>query len=196
MQGDVSLLSAEKVLEELEEKIRTCRKCKLCEYRQNAVPGEGGLRAKVMFVGEAPGEEEDAQGRPFVGRAGQLLRKLIEHIELEEGEYYIANVLKCRPPGNRNPEPIEIEACKPYLIAQIGLIKPLLIVPLGNFALQVLVGSKLTITRSRGKLISRNGICFFPTYHPAAVLRGSARLKDELIRDFEKIPILLQELLP
>ncbi len=182
------------LIEELAEAIRICRKCPLGELRKNAVPGEGSVRAKVMFVGEAPGEEEDNQGRPFVGRAGQLLRQLIAHIQLEEGEYYIGNVLKCRPPENRNPLPLEIEACKPYLFSQIALIKPLLIVPLGNFGLQVLVGPKLTIARARGKLFSKDGMHFFPTYHPAAVLRGSARLRQTLVEDFEEIPKLLIEL--
>ncbi len=189
-------MNGDQVLEVLAEAISACRKCELGEKRQNAVPGEGGAKARVMFVGEAPGEEEDDQGRPFVGRAGQLLRKLIQHVELQEGEYYIANVIKCRPPGNRNPEPTEIEACRPYLFAQIAVIKPTLIVPLGNFALQVLVGPKLTISRARGKLFSKDGMHYFPTYHPAAILRGSARLKNELVHDFEKIPILLKELEP
>jgi len=187
---------ANELLEELAQIIRGCRKCQLGHQRKNAVPGEGSHRAKVVFVGEAPGEDEDEQGRPFVGRAGQLLRKLISHIALEDGEYFIGNILKCRPPSNRDPLPIEIEACKPYLFAQLAVIKPVLIVPLGNYALQVLVGDRMNISRVRGKLITKNGLNFFPTYHPAAILRGGARLKNDLVKDFEKIPFLLKELGP
>jgi len=189
-------MTAAQILEELAEEIRACRKCPLCEQRTNAVPGEGSARARVMFVGEAPGQDEDEQGRPFVGRAGQLLRQLISHIELEEGDYFIGNVLKCRPPGNRNPEPVEISACQPYLFAQLAVIKPLLVVPLGNFALQVLVNPKSTISKARGRVVSRDGLNFFPTYHPAAILRGGANLKGDLVADFEKIPQLLVELAP
>lgn len=188
--------TAAQILEELAEQIRTCRKCGLSGERLNAVPGEGSATARVMFIGEAPGQDEDEQGRPFVGRAGQLLRKLIAHISLEEGDYFIGNVLKCRPPGNRNPEPTEISACQPYLFAQLAVIKPLVVVPLGNFALQVLVSPKAAISKARGQLVSRDGLNFFPTYHPAAILRGSANLKRDLVADFEKIPQLLLELSP
>ena len=133
------MATAAQILDELAEDIRVCRRCPLSEERLNAVPGEGSARARVMFVGEAPGQDEDEQGRPFVGRAGQLLRKLIAHIGLAESDCFIGNVLKCRPPGNRDPEPVEISACQPYLYAQIAVIKPLIVVPLGNFALQLLV---------------------------------------------------------
>jgi len=183
------------LLDALTEQIHSCRLCELGESRTNAVPGEGGAQAKVMFIGEAPGADEDEQGRPFVGRAGKLLRKLIEHIDLEEGEYFIGNVLKCRPPGNRDPEPLEIEACKPWLYAQIAVIKPRVIVPLGRFAMTLLLGPKLQIGKVRGTVIERDGLVFMPTYHPAAILR-SPRYQKVIVADFEKLARLIMELEP
>jgi DNA polymerase len=148
-----------------------------------------------MFIGEAPGADEDEQGRPFVGRAGQLLRKLIQHIRLEEGEYFIGNVLKCRPPGNRDPEPLEIEACKPWLHAQIAVIKPLVIMPLGRFSMSLLLDPKMQIGKVRGTVIEREGQVFMPTYHPAAILRNP-RYRKVIVADFEKLARLLLEMEP
>jgi len=183
----------EEILESLAEEIRACRKCTLGALRTHAVPGEGGARAKVMFVGEAPGADEDEQGRPFVGRAGQLLRQLITHIGLDEHDCFIGNVLKCRPPGNRDPELTEIEACRHWLFAQLGVIKPLVIVPLGRWSLNLLLGPKLQISKIRGKVCERDGQHFMPTYHPAAILRNP-RLRDTLVADFQKLALLVREL--
>jgi len=189
------MTTPDELLDALSEQIRSCRLCELGESRTNAVPGEGGAQAKVMFIGEAPGADEDEQGRPFVGRAGKLLRKLIEHIDLEEGEYFIGNVLKCRPPANRDPEPLEIESCKPWLHAQMAVVKPRVIVPLGRFAMNLLLGPKLQIGKVRGTVIERDGQVFMPTYHPAAILR-SPRYQKVIVGDFEKLARLIMELEP
>ena len=183
----------DQLLECLAAEIRACRLCELGGIRKNAVPGEGSPRAKVMFVGEAPGADEDEQGRPFVGRAGQLLRQLIERIKLDSGEYFIGNTLKCRPPGNRDPEPLELEACKKWLFAQIAVIKPLVIVILGRHSMGLLLGPKLQISKVRGQVFERNGLHFLPTYHPAAVLRNPGLRKD-IVADFDKLALMLKEL--
>ncbi len=184
---------AQRLLDELAAQISACRRCALSEGRTNAVPGEGGAHAKVMFVGEAPGADEDKQGRPFVGRAGMLLRELIAHVGMEDGDYFIGNVLKCRPPGNRDPEPLEIEACKPWLYAQLAVIKPLVVVTLGRFSLGLLINPKLQISKARGQVFTIDGQHFLPMYHPAAILRNP-RLRDVLIADFQKLALLIREL--
>jgi uracil-DNA glycosylase family 4 len=183
----------QRLLDELAAQVSACRRCQLGESRTNAVPGEGGARAKVMFIGEAPGADEDEQGRPFVGRAGVLLRELIAHVGMDQSEYFIGNVLKCRPPGNRDPEPLEIEACRPWLYAQLAVIKPLVVVTLGRFSMSLLISPKLQISKARGQVFPVDGQHFLPMYHPAAILRNP-RLRDVLIADFQKLALLVREL--
>lgn len=156
----------------LRQEIGDCQRCKLCRGRRNLVFGEGNPRARLVFVGEGPGAEEDAQGRPFVGAAGQLLTKMIEAMGLRREEVYICNVIKCRPPGNRNPEPDEIDACSPFLSRQIEAIAPEAIVTLGKFAAQTLLGSQEPISRLRGRWHRYQGIPLLPTFHPAYLLRS------------------------
>jgi uracil-DNA glycosylase family 4 len=149
-----------------------CVKCRLHETRTNVVFGEGNPEARLLFVGEAPGRDEDLEGRPFVGRAGQLLTRIIESIDLTREKVYIANVLKCRPPDNRNPLPDEIACCLPYLTRQIEIIQPQIICALGAFAAQTLVGSSEGIGKLRGKFYDYQGAKLMPTFHPAACLRN------------------------
>ncbi len=177
-------------LAELAEAVRGCTRCRLSGGRTNAVPGEGAADAAVMFIGEGPGYHEDQQGRPFVGAAGQLLDELIEGIGLRRREAFIANVLKCRPPENRDPAPDEAEACRPYLDRQIELIDPKVIVLLGRHALQAHFPDA-QISRARGVPRRRDGRTFLPVYHPAAALR-QMRLRDTLRSDFALIPKLLE----
>ncbi|MFH1395200.1 MAG: uracil-DNA glycosylase [Candidatus Omnitrophota bacterium] len=165
-------------LEGFNKKISKCVKCPLGETRINFVFGEGSPKAKLMFIGEAPGRDEDEQGRPFVGRAGQLLTKIIEAIGLRREDVFIANIIKCRPPQNRNPLPMEIAACSPYLLKQIELIKPKVICALGKFSAQTLLKSETSISRLRGNFYDYHGIKLMPTYHPAYLLRNSSGKKD------------------
>lgn len=152
-----------------------CRRCKLCERRTNIVFGVGSPHARLMFVGEGPGADEDAQGEPFVGRAGQLLDRIIGAMGLSRPEVYIGNVVKCRPPGNRDPEPEEQETCLPFLRRQIEIIKPEVIVTLGRVPLMALIGERVPgITRVRGNWYSYEGIPLMPTFHPAYLLRNAA----------------------
>lgn len=182
--------SIQVIYEKIVENIKTCKKCGLWEERTNAVPGEGPLDAEIMFIGEAPGREEDAHGRPFVGRAGELLDKFLGEIELQRKDVYITNILKCHPPRNRDPKQEEIEQCLPYLKEQMKVINPSLIVTLGRFATSSLLGQKtiqvLTISQVRGKLFELKGRTVIPTYHPAAALYNSA-LQGTLEKDFRKI---------
>ncbi len=159
-------------LSSLEKEVTLCRKCELYKTRKNVVFGAGDPKAKLMFVGEAPGMEEDLRGLPFVGRAGQLLTRIIEAIGLKRKDVYIANILKCRPPGNRNPLPTEILTCEEYLIRQIDLIKPKVICALGKFAAQTLLRTEVSITGLRGKFQEYYGIKVMPTFHPAYLLRN------------------------
>jgi len=161
----------------LREAAARCVKCGLHETRTNVVFGEGDAAARLMFVGEAPGRDEDIQGRPFVGRAGQLLTRIIESIGLTREEVYIANILKCRPPKNRNPLPDEIACCLPYLTEQIEIIRPRIICALGAFASQTLIGTSEGITRLRGTFYDYHGIKLMPTFHPAACLRNPSTKK-------------------
>jgi uracil-DNA glycosylase family 4 len=165
-----------------------CTLCKLASGRRQVVFGVGRADADIMFVGEGPGEQEDRQGEPFVGRAGQLLTQLIEGIGLTRNDVYIANVVKCRPPGNRDPEPEEIEACAPWLDRQLELIRPRLVVTLGNFATKLLLDTKEGITKLRGRRFpfARAGIEaeLLPTLHPSAVLRGGGQRLAEIRSDF------------
>jgi uracil-DNA glycosylase family 4 len=178
----------------LYKEVQACTRCPLHETRTNAVFGAGDADADLMFVGEAPGAEEDKQGLPFVGRAGQLLNQMLEGIGLSREEVFIANVLKSRPPGNRDPQPLEIEACRPYLFEQIRLIEPTVICTLGNFATKLLSGNPAGITRVRGapqvhELGSRT-VFLLPLFHPAAALRTPA-VKETLREDFATLPSLL-----
>jgi uracil-DNA glycosylase len=180
-----------KSLEGLRAAIGDCRRCKLWPGRTHLVFGVGNPRAKVMFVGEGPGRDEDLQGEPFVGRAGQLLTDIItKGMGLKRSDVYIANVVKCRPPENRNPEPDEVESCEPFLKKQIDLIRPKVIVALGKFAVQSLLKSKVPITRLRGVWQDYHGIRLMPTFHPAYLLRNPGDKK--LV--WEDIKKVLQEL--
>jgi uracil-DNA glycosylase len=186
-------------LVELYREVSDCARCPLAETRTKAVFGAGNADADLMFVGEAPGAEEDRQGLPFVGRAGQLLEELLGEIGLTREDVFIANVLKSRPPGNRDPLPLEIDACKPYLWRQIELIEPRVIATLGNFATKLLSGNPAGITRVRGTPqvheLGGRTVFLFPLLHPAAALRTPA-MKDTLREDFAKLPALLTEVLP
>jgi uracil-DNA glycosylase family 4 len=181
-------------LVDLYREVESCTRCPLHETRTKAVFGAGDADADLMFVGEAPGAEEDRQGLPFVGRAGQLLNELLEGIGLSREEVFIANVLKSRPPANRDPQPAEIEACRPYLFDQVRLIEPKVVCTLGNFATKLLSGNPAGITRVRGTpQVHRLGgrtVFLLPLFHPAAGLRTPA-VKETLRRDFETLPQLL-----
>lgn len=159
-------------LDEVRRELGDCQRCKLCGGRKQIVFGSGNPRAELVFVGEGPGEEEDKQGIPFVGAAGQLLTKMIEAMKFSRDTVYICNVVKCRPPGNRNPEPDEIQSCEPFLRAQLRVIKPKVIVALGKFAAQTLLRDDTAITRLRGQWRSYEGIDLMPTFHPAYLLRS------------------------
>jgi DNA polymerase len=161
-------------LEEIAKVVASCTRCPLYASATNPVPGTGNPDADFMIVGEAPGANEDAQGVPFVGQAGQLLTKIIEAINLKRDDVFIANVLKHRPPGNRNPLPEEVTACSPYLIRQIELVRPKVILALGTFAAQTLLETKLTIGKLRGQIHRYYGVPLIVTYHPAALLRNPA----------------------
>jgi DNA polymerase len=159
-------------LAQVREELGECTRCKLHKGRRNIVFGVGDPNAWLVFVGEAPGGDEDAQGEPFVGRAGQLLTRIIEAMKLTRDQVYICNIIKCRPPGNRNPEPDEIASCEPFLIGQLRAIKPKLICALGNFAAQILLRTKEPISKLRGRFHSYHGIPVLPTFHPAYLLRN------------------------
>jgi uracil-DNA glycosylase len=169
-----------------------CTRCKLHTLgRKQVVFGVGNPSADLMFVGEAPGADEDIQGEPFVGRAGQLLTKIIEAIELKREDVYIANVIKCRPPGNRNPEPDEVEQCEPFLFRQIDTIKPKVIVALGKFAAQSLLRTTEAITRIRGREFKYRDAILMPTYHPAYLLRNPSAKRD-VWEDMKRVRQLLR----
>lgn len=172
--------------EELENSIENCNKCKLCKRRTNIVFGIGNKNADIMFVGEGPGADEDAQGEPFVGKAGKLMNMAFEALGIKREEVYITNVVKCRPPSNRNPEEDEAEACLNYLRNQVILIKPKIIVLLGSVALKNILGKEYGITASRGKWIERKGIKYMPTWHPAALLRDENK-KIDFIKDLKLV---------
>jgi DNA polymerase len=169
--GEIEKLAS---LEEIAKKVKKCTRCPLYETATQAVPGEGNPKAGLVCVGEAPGAKEDETGRPFVGQAGQLLTKILAAIDLTREDVFICNVLKHRPPGNRNPRPEEVEACSPYLIRQLEVIKPKVIVAFGTFAAQTLLNSKTPIGQLRGFVHKYHGIPLVVTYHPAALLRNPA----------------------
>ena len=164
--------------EELEESIKNCNKCKLCNGRRNIVFGTGNKEADLMLIGEGPGADEDIQGIPFVGKAGQLMNKAFIGLGIKREEVYIANIVKCRPPNNRDPEPDEAMACINYLRNQVILVKPKVIVLLGRIALTNILGEEYKITASRGKIIEKKGITYIPTWHPAALLRDETKKID------------------
>jgi len=169
--------------------LKDCRRCKLAPTRTNLVFGSGNPHAELMFVGEAPGADEDAQGLPFVGRAGQLLAKIIEAMELRREDVFICNILKCRPPGNRNPETDEIACCEPFLFRQIAAIKPKVICALGTFGAQTLLRTTEPISRLRGQLIDYRGAKLMATFHPAYLLRNPNEKRKvwedmQIIRDY------------
>lgn len=178
-------------LQLLQKTVKVCRKCPLAETRNKVVFGEGSPEAKLMFIGEAPGEEEDNQGRPFVGKAGKLLDQLIERIGLRRENVYICNVLKCRPPNNRDPDEGEIASCKNYLFAQLNFIKPKIICTLGRHAYNTLFDVDERITKVRGRLKDYRGMMLLPTYHPSFLLRNQDKIK-EAWEDMEHLKALLK----
>jgi DNA polymerase len=174
-------------LDELRTVALSCAACRLAEGRLNVVFGDGNPSADVVFVGEAPGAREDEQGLPFVGPSGKLLERLLSEIGLSREDVYIANVVKCRPPKNRDPRPDEIEACKGYLRNQLSLIDPKVVVTLGNFSSKLLLNTETGITRLRGTAYEWWGRYLVPTFHPAAALRGSAQVLEDMQYDFNLI---------
>ena len=172
--------------EELEEVVKQCRKCRLCETRKNVVFGVGNREADIMFIGEGPGADEDAQGEPFVGKAGKLMNMAFDMLGIKREEVYIANIVKCRPPNNRNPQDDEAENCLDYLRNQVILVKPKIIVLLGSVALKNVLGKEYGITASRGKWIEKKGILYMPTWHPAALLRDENK-KIDFIKDLKQV---------
>ncbi len=174
------------LLAELEAIVTVCEKCRLSKSRTQVVYGVGNPNADLMFIGEAPGRDEDLQGKPFVGRAGQLLTDIIKAMQLTRDHVYIANVIKCRPPENRNPEPDELDACRPHIRRQVEIIQPKVIVTLGRFALQSLTGKGFAVSAARGQWLEYEGIKVMPTYHPAYLLRNPAA-KKEVWADMKKV---------
>jgi len=178
-------------LEGLKSVVMACVRCSLAQTRKTVVFGEGSPKAGIVFVGEAPGEEEDNQGRPFVGRAGKLLDQLIDRIGVKRSDVFICNVLKCRPPGNRDPQPDEIACCKEYLLAQLDTIRPRVICTLGRHAYNTLLEVDAPITRIRGKMTTFRGVPLLPTYHPSYLLRSQSKISEawedmETLKNFVK----------
>ncbi len=185
--------NADEALAAVRADIGDCTRCKLhTQGRTQVVFGVGNPEANLMFVGEAPGADEDVQGVPFVGRAGQLLTKIIEAIDLKREDVYIANVIKCRPPGNRNPEPDEVETCEPFLFRQIDIIKPKVIVALGKFGAQTLLRTDAPISGLRGRVFEYRGAKLIPTFHPAYLLRNPSA-KREVWEDMKLVKKLLTQ---
>ncbi len=178
-------------IEQIAGAVRSCTRCVLAETRTNAVPGDGSPTAAVMFIGEGPGQNEDEQGLPFVGRAGKLLDSLLEQVPLQRSDVFITNVVKCRPPGNRDPEPGEVAACMPYLEAQIDLINPRVIVTLGRHSM-LRFYPQGKISNDHGRIISLGSRILLPIYHPAAALRNP-RLNETMVRDIKRIPEAVRE---
>ena len=172
--------------EELENACNNCTKCKLCSNRHNVVIGTGNKNARIMFIGEGPGADEDMQGIPFVGKAGKLMDKAFQGVGIKREDVYIANIVKCRPPNNRNPEKDEADSCKEYLESQIKLVNPEIIVLLGSVALKNVLGEEYGITSARGKWFEKDGIKYIPTFHPAALLRDESK-KIDFWNDLKKI---------
>ncbi len=179
-------------LDEIRKEMGDCKRCKLHGTRRTLVFGEGNKKAKFMIIGEGPGYDEDVQGKPFVGKAGQLLTKILEAIHLRRDEVYIANIIKCRPPQNRNPELDEIQSCSPFVLKQIEAIGPRVICALGTFASQTLLQTESKISTLRGRFYDLRGIKVMPTYHPAYLLRNPERKKD-VWEDMKQIAEALKE---
>lgn len=183
-------------LEELGALASTCTRCRLAAGRTQVVFGVGSPSADVMFIGEGPGYHEDKQGEPFVGAAGQLLTRLLGEVGLRREDVYIANVVKCRPPGNRDPLPDEIDSCRPYLVGQLELVRPRVVVTLGNFATRMILERQVSISRVRGQRFELDGRTVVPTFHPAAILRGGGETSTQMaaIRsDFAAVRAILAE---
>jgi len=180
------------LLNEIAEEVKVCKLCPLHKSRKNAVPGEGSSKAKLILIGEAPGVEEDEQGRPFVGRAGETLDDALRFANLDRKDLFITSVVKCRPPDNRIPTLEERKACNPYLKRQIDVIKPKLICLLGNIALQTFF-KKASISKLRGKVIERDGHAYFCTYHPAAILYNVS-LRSTIYKDMKRMKELIENL--
>ena len=186
-----------RTLQEAALEASTCVKCRLSQGRTQVVYGTGSPNADLMFIGEGPGYYEDKQGEPFVGAAGQLLNRMLEEVGIRREDVYIANVIKCRPPGNRDPLPDEIEACTPYLLEQVALIEPRIIVTLGNFATRFVLDRPASISRVRGQRFTWRGRTVIPTFHPAAVLHGGGEASSQMTAlrtDFQAIRAALAEL--
>ena len=179
-----------KDFEILRTQIASCQQCRLCETRTQTVFGVGSPTADLMFVGEAPGKEEDLKGIPFVGRSGQLLTKMIEAMGIKRDNVFIANILKCRPPENRNPSPFEIEKCSPYLKQQVVMVEPKVICALGNFATKTLLQTETSIAKIRGQKFKYEGVTLIPTYHPAYLLRRDT-MKKYVWEDLQLVMSLL-----
>lgn len=179
-------------LDEIRADVEACKACSLCEGRTQVVFGEGSPHARVMIVGEAPGKNEDLQGRPFVGAAGKFLDELLQEAKLVRGDVFIANVLKCRPPSNRNPQPQEIEACVPFLRQQTRAIDPDVIVTMGNFATQFILHTQAGITHLRGTVQRAGKFIVLPVFHPAAAIYDRSK-RDVLISDFQQIGAIVHD---
>ena len=186
-------MQTEDSLENVASEVVVCTKCRLSGTRTKAVPGEGTKVAKVMFIGEAPGEQEDVQGRPFVGAAGKLLTELLAAIGLKREEVYITNIVKCRPPKNRQPRKDEAAACQPYLQRQMALIRPSVVCPMGNSAIHALIESSDSVTTLHGIPFEVGEVTYFPMYHPAAALY-TFQLRKVMEEDFRKLRGLLDSL--
>ena len=184
-------MSSEEMLKEIAAEVSICSRCDLCKGRTKAVPGEGSPHAKILFIGEGPGFHEDRQGRPFVGPSGQFLEELLKSIGLKRSDVFITNVVKCRPPENRDPLPVEINACNDYLERQIAALKPLVIVTLGRISMSKFFGGeKISVIHGRPR--KKDGYICIPMFHPAAALRTES-YKIALREDFKKIPLALAE---
>ena len=177
----------------LEEKLQTCENCPLGKTRNNLVFGRGSEESDLVFIGEGPGEQEDLQGAPFVGKAGQLLDKIIDAAGFKDDDYYICNIVKCRPPGNRVPAPEEVQACMPFLRHQIASIQPKILVLLGASAAKAINDPKLAITKARGKWVKMGNFLVMPTFHPAALLRDPQK-KIPVWQDFQEIKRVFDEM--
>ena len=186
----IKTMDKQKALDEISAQVKKCELCGLCKTATNGVPGEGDPDSEVIFIGEAPGSNEDQQGRPFVGKAGKLLEFMLKQIGYDRSEVWIGNIIKHRPPDNRDPLPEEIMACKPYLTKQIEIIQPKVIVTLGRFSMSYFLPNE-TISNAHGKPYNLQRYFLYPVYHPAAGLRNG-NIKKELIKDFLKIPEILK----
>lgn len=173
-------------MEELKESIKNCKRCKLCNGRNSIVFGQGNEKADIMFIGEGPGADEDKEGLPFVGKAGILMNNAFDIVGIKREEVYIANIVKCRPPNNRDPEQDEIGLCINFLRNQVMIIKPKIVVLLGRIALTNILGQEYKITTARGKWVEKKGIYYMPTWHPAALLRDETK-KIDFINDLKKV---------